>query len=432
MTSPQRGPKTSPGEREFEELTRITNELVTTQRQLYKQSCELRRLNEEKNIAIGIVAHDLRNPLALMKMQSELLLDQCAGELSTDHQQLLQSISEQGRMMLTIVNDLLDASAIEAGSFHLARETVDVIPLVEHFVQSQALLAAPKSISLRFLPPQGVLLALLDPAKFQQVLTNLIGNAVKFSPAETAVDISLADHGEQFEIRVRDSGPGIPDSQLKSLCEPFQTVGGRSQGGEKNTGLGLTIVRRIIEKHGGSLNVSSEPGVGSVFSVSMPTGQPQLSGEAPSSPPVATFAATDTPPDTAEAPLRVLIVDDYLPAAKMTATMVARVCQADIELASDGAAAVERVTTFEPHLVLLDIELPTVSGREVAKRIREHDTAHPPLVCAVTAHAGEELEKIASLDTFDCVSAKPISLADLQSFVDAAKRRLKSGVISNG
>ncbi|GAA4459044.1 HAMP domain-containing sensor histidine kinase [Novipirellula rosea] len=316
----------SPGEREFEELTRITNELITTQRQLHKQSSELRRLNQEKNQAIGIVAHDLRNPLALIKMQAEVLLQELSGILSDEQCTLLQSITEQGTTMLTIVNDLLDVSAIEAGSFNIKLETVDVVGLIERFVQSQQLLSASKSIGIDFVKMPGTLFARVDPGKFLQVLGNLIGNAVKYSPPGSQVIVTLSRHPDTFEVRVQDFGPGIPADELESLFEPFKTASIVPSGDEKCTGLGLAIVRRIIEKHEGVFDVESQVDVGSVFSVRLPVGVSMQ----PNAAAVDCQSAAETLSAKSEDPkrlLRVLVVDDCKAAAKIMFRLIDRVCR---------------------------------------------------------------------------------------------------------
>lgn len=423
MKSSEASPESqaAPGEREFEELTRITNELITTQRQLHKKSGELQRLNEEKNLAIGVVAHDLRNPLALMKMQSDLLLSECYGQLSDDHCDLLQSISEQGQLMLSIVNEFLDVAAIEAGSLTIDRERVDVVDTVSRSVRSQALLASPKGVTIEFHTSLKSLEAWIDPHRFHQVLANVIGNAVKYSPPEAKVIVYLkAVDSDAFEVQVQDFGPGIPEAKLGLLFEPFETAGVEATAGEKRTGLGLAIVRRIMERHGGSLSVVSEVGVGSVFSIRTPTGQPakdhneSLDYES-------TTRDADENRETTNDLLRVLVVDDCESAAKMTSRMVALVGKSTVKLVNDGEAAVAAASSFQPHLILLDIELPKMNGRQVASTVRAEFRSNAPMICAITAHAGSELERLAASDCFDSVIGKPFGLSELRRCMDEAR-----------
>lgn len=252
----------------YDELSHLNNELATAQRELARKNAELGRLNEQKNQFLGMAAHDLRNPLEVILTYSEFLLEDAAPALGPDQVELIHTICSSSHLMLRLVEDLLDVSRIEAGRMELDLAPVDLGALVAGNVRRNRVLAAKKEIDIR-LDVQGELPSLrLDASKMEQVLDNLIGNAVKFSPPGSPVEVrvSLAD---RVMISVEDHGPGIPADLLGTLFEPFTR--GRIRGA-KGAGLGLAIVKNIVAGHGGDIQVQSEPGRGATFQVCLPLG----------------------------------------------------------------------------------------------------------------------------------------------------------------
>lgn len=265
----QARPSPDPGNHEFNELTRLNNELANVQREMARKNAELERLNEQKNRFLGMAAHDLRSPLGVILNYSEFL--EAEAVLTSEQRDFVTAIKRTSRFMLGLVDDLLDVSTIEAGRLELNREPTDLVALVEHTVTLNRTLASPKHIAITFHRPAGPLAAMsLDPGKCQQVLNNLISNAVKFSPPGSRVDVTMEVAGDQVLIGVRDEGPGIAADQLEKLFKPFSKTGARPTGGERSTGLGLVIVQRIVQGHGGEVRVESEVGVGSRFVVVLP------------------------------------------------------------------------------------------------------------------------------------------------------------------
>ncbi|GAB4500948.1 MAG: hypothetical protein Fur0035_04880 [Anaerolineales bacterium] len=252
----------------FDEISRLNNELVTAQRELARKNAQLARLNEEKNRFLGMAAHDLRNPLYAILSSSELMLENSAALSAEQHQHFLAVIHNSSRFMAGLVDDLLDVAKIESGQLQLNLEMVDVTALARDNLAWNQSLAARKQISieaqLEALPP-----ALLDAAKMEQVLNNLIGNAIKFSSPGAIIQVSLSAAGENFLLRVEDHGIGISEEQKARLFQPFQR-GQSGTGGEKSIGLGLAIVRRIVEGHKGKIWFESQPGVGTTFFVCLP------------------------------------------------------------------------------------------------------------------------------------------------------------------
>lgn len=263
------------GERDarmYEELTRLNNELAAAQRELAKKNAELARLNEQKNRFLGLAAHDLRNPLEVINVYSRFLLDEAADRLADEQLDFVRTIMRSSNFMLALVNDLLDVSKIEAGRLELELADVDLRALVARSVELNRRLAERKEINIWFEPPADIPPVRLDASKMEQVLNNLLGNAVKFSPRGGSVEVGLGRDGGGILLYVRDEGPGVPAEKLEGLFEPYTRASQRGSEGEKGTGLGLAIVKRIVEGHGGRITVGGEPGAGATFAVTLPAG----------------------------------------------------------------------------------------------------------------------------------------------------------------
>ncbi len=258
----------------FEDLTRVNNELANLQRELARKNAELSLLNEEKNRFLGIAAHDLRSPLGVILTYSAFLEDEAAEVLDSEQREFVSVIRSTSQFMLTLIDDILDVSQIEAGKLNLDLQLTDLVAVLRRNLGLNRVLAARKHIQLCFQPAVETLQVTIDAAKIEQILNNLIGNAIKFSPAHTQVDVRLGDSGDSVTIEVEDQGPGIPPAELPKLFKPFSRTAVRPTAGEKSTGLGLAIVRRIAEGHGGAVGVESEVGRGSRFILSLPKSGP--------------------------------------------------------------------------------------------------------------------------------------------------------------
>jgi len=254
----------------FDEFGRLNNELINLQRELAKKNAELERLNEEKNRFLGIAAHDLRNPLNAIQMYSEFLIDEVGNHLDSEHLEFITIIHDSSEFMLRLVNDLLDVAQIESGKLYLEMLPIDLVTVLEQNVAINRTLAARKNIELALVLNERSVPATADKAKLEQVLNNLIGNAVKFSQPHTRVSVSIATDKNEVVISVSDQGPGIPRDELKNLFTPFQRTSVRPTGDEKSTGLGLAIAQRIVRGHKGRIWVESEVGIGTTFYVSIP------------------------------------------------------------------------------------------------------------------------------------------------------------------
>jgi signal transduction histidine kinase len=257
----------------YDELTLLNSELMTLQRELVKRTIELERSNEQKNEFIGMAAHDLRNPLQVITGYSRLLLRDAFGALTVKQRETISTISRNSDFMLKLITDLLHISSIEAGKLQLDLQPADIVELIRKNVQFNRLLAQQKEIDVRLSCDEEQLTLLIDTPKIENVLNNLLQNAIKFSHPRTVVTVGLKRTDRAAEISVHDEGLGIPAAEMDRLFKPFEKMSVRSTGGEPSTGLGLAIAKRIVVGHQGVIWAESEPGAGSTFYVQLPLQQ---------------------------------------------------------------------------------------------------------------------------------------------------------------
>ena len=227
----------------------------------------LTELNELKDKYLGIAAHDLRNPLSSIRGMSEMLIEMDVDE--DTQKSFVESINRVSNQMLTLINDLLDVSVIESGGFELNFTEGNLSGLIDERVGIATVNAQRKKITLST-DLQKVSNCMFDAERFRQVADNLITNAIKFSPAETNIHLTCQEIGNSIEIAVSDQGPGIPPEEIDKLFGAFQTLSTRPTGGEKSTGLGLSIAKQIVDSHGGNIEVQSKIGIGTTFVVRIP------------------------------------------------------------------------------------------------------------------------------------------------------------------
>ena len=391
----------------YDDLMRINNELVTLQRELNQKNRELERLNAQKNQLLGMVAHDLRNPLAVILDYSDFVLEAVGERLTADEAGYLTEIHNSSRFMLAMVSDLLDLSAVEAGRLNLDRRAVDLEGLTRRVLTLSRLQAEHKRMQLELACPAPVPLVWADEYKTQQVLNNLVSNAVKYSAAGTLTQVRLYCQGEMAVVEVQDHGQGIPADEVGKLFKPYSRTSVRTTGGESSTGLGLTICRRIIEGHGGEISVASTVGVGTTFRFTLPL----VAAVAPTIHAAATPAETDAVPP-AQAALRILVVEDSpLNRKVMVQTLANLGCLVDT--AESGAAAIDAAKQLPYDIVFLDYHLPDMTAPEVAGRLTDLPGKTPRLF-ALTGGVGVD-------ETAGCLAAgieevllKPISRPVLQ------------------
>lgn len=233
-------------------------------------AAELERLDHLKTEFLGMAAHDLRNPIGSILVLAELLRDEVASVVTEEQLGYLSNIKTSSKFMLQLVEDLLSISSIELGNLQLNRCPSDLRKLLEHNVGLNAKLARQKHIHVSLQIEGALPKPSFDEGKIEQVLNNLISNAVKFSQPGTAVEVRAVAQDSGVLISVRDQGPGLSEGERLKLFQPFSRTSVRSTAGEGSTGLGLAISRKIVEGHGGHIWVESQIGLGSVFLFMLP------------------------------------------------------------------------------------------------------------------------------------------------------------------
>ncbi len=248
----------------------LQNQALVEQQKLLNQ--QLSDANAAKNKFLGMAAHDLRNPLASIRGLTEFLRDGALGPLNQDQKDIVATIHDASQSMLDLVNELLDVATIEAGELKLHLEAQDLAALIGKSVVLTNMEAAKKTTVVNFAPAASGPMLVLDAAKMRQVVDNLLSNAVKYSPPGSTITVTLATDPTRgiCSFGVQDQGPGIPEGERDKLFKDFSRLSVKPTGGEKSTGLGLAICRKIVEAHRGTIAAENLPTRGCEFRVVLP------------------------------------------------------------------------------------------------------------------------------------------------------------------
>jgi signal transduction histidine kinase/DNA-binding response OmpR family regulator len=360
---------------------------------------EVQEADRRKNEFLAMLAHELRNPLAPIRNAVHIL--RACGPDPTRLPGVRDMIERQVEHLVRLVDDLLDVSRITGGKIRLQMERVEMADVVAHALETSRPLLDARRHQLTVSPPSEPLPVHGDPVRLAQVLGNLLNNAAKYTEEGGRVWLSAAREGSAIVLRVRDTGVGIPPEMLASIFDLFTQVDrslDRSQGG---LGIGLTLVRRLVEMHGGSVQASSPgPGQGSEFVVRLPALVKQHAIQTPSN-------------GQSEHPVfcrrRILIVDDNVDAAESLMLVLQRQGH-DVRAAQSGQTALKTAADFAPQVVLLDLGLPGMDGFEVARRLRQKADAEPPLLLALTGYGRDEDRRRSREVGFDQHLIKPVDL----------------------
>jgi signal transduction histidine kinase/integral membrane sensor domain MASE1/CheY-like chemotaxis protein len=365
---------------------------------------ELRQASEAKDQFLALLGHELRNPLAPIRNALEILR---TGKMDPAvASQMHEMMQRQTAHMVRLVDDLLDVSRITRGKIELRREQVDLRTAVERGVDTVRPLLDERGHDLRLsLPPEPIVLE-ADPTRLEQILSNLLTNAAKYTPGRGTIDFSAARDGDHAVIRVRDSGIGIRPEMLGRIFELFAQADRLPERVQEGLGMGLTLVRSLAQLHGGTVSAASAgPGHGSEFVVRLPCLPPR----APLGRPVAK-APVPTPGVQAR---RVLVVDDNADSAESLAILL-QTQGHDVRMAHDGLSALAAAREHRPELVLLDIGLPAgMDGYEVAQRLRPEAGLERAVIVAVTGYGQEEDRRRAADAGFDGHLVKPVDMQKL-------------------
>jgi PAS domain S-box-containing protein len=364
-----------------------------------------RETDARKEEFLAMLAHELRNPLAPIRSGLDLLaLDQTANQETVD------LMKHQLEYLVRLVDDLLDVSRIVQGKVRLRRERVDLSQIVRRAVDSVNFLVQRRSQKLIIsLPADGVLMY-ADPVRVTQVLGNLLHNASKFTAEGGRIELTVEPEGKMVLIRVRDNGMGINRHMLNKVFDLFTQGASAIDRSEGGLGIGLTLVKSLVEMHGGTVIAASEGlGKGAVFTVALPLmDQPKR-------------IETQPGPPVPESPRRILVVDDNVGAAKMLSLLLSRLGPHEVRTAHDGNTTFALAEDFRPDIIFLDIGLPAMDGFEVARRIRANAKLNNILLVAVTGYGQDEDRRKSREAGFDEHLVKPVDVASLRRMISHPK-----------
>jgi signal transduction histidine kinase len=248
--------------------THLSNQQLVEQQKLLVD--QLSKANAAKDRFLGMCAHDLRNPLSSIRGLAELMDENAIGTLTDEQREIIQTIHGASQSMLQLVNELLDVATIEAGHLKLVKVPTSVVEMIERSVHLANIEAAKKNMKIEMVTMPADPVVEVDRNKMRQVVDNLINNAVKYSPRGSVITVLVHANEVIAGFAVRDNGPGIPESERHKLFKDYGRLSAQPTGGEKSTGLGLAICRKIVEAHNGTISVENIPGRGAEFVVSLP------------------------------------------------------------------------------------------------------------------------------------------------------------------
>ena len=383
---------------------------ITEQRrigtEMERRAAELVESARRKDEFLAIIAHELRNPL--VPILNAMRIMGLRGGTDAAEERTRAMVEQQVRHMNRLIDDLLDMSRISRGTIQLRNEPTLLADAVDRAVESIRHQVVARGQSLEVSLPHEPIWLDADPTRLDQILTNLLTNAAKYTDPNGRIRLSATREGGNAEIRIVDNGVGIAASFLPRIFDLFAQADrslDRSQGG---LGIGLTLVRDLVELHGGSISVRSEGlGMGSEFIVRLPrlaepSSQPQ----------------NETPMDVPSSPrsVRVLVVDDNVHAAESLA-VVLQLWGHDVLVAHDGPSALDAAPIYRPEVVLLDIGLPMMDGYRVAEQIRRIPVLRQTAILAMTGYATEEDQRRSAMAGFVRHLVKPLDLDALERFL---------------
>jgi PAS domain S-box-containing protein len=387
---------------------RDISERSRMERKLHEQAEALADLQRRKDEFLAMLSHELRNPLAPISSAVHLLRLQ--QDENSIQQQARAIIERQVTQLTRLVDDLMDVSRITTGRILLRNERIAMNDVVEHAVETTRPLVEQRkhelSVSLSPLP----IWLNADAARLEQVIVNLLTNAAKYTDEGGHIWLTVLREGDECVIRLRDTGVGITPELLPRIFDMFTQAErslDRSRGG---LGIGLALVQRLVEMHGGRVDVHSVLTQGSEFVVRLPAVPSPTS-------PLSSIRPEAVKP--AAGILRVLVVDDNVDAAESLALLV-KLLGHNVRMAHDGPAALQAAIDYLPNVVLLDIGLPGLTGYEVASEIRQQTVLNGVVLAAVTGY-GQESDRLLAMEAgFDHHLVKPVDFETVQQILATA------------
>jgi PAS domain S-box-containing protein len=370
----------------------------------------LRNADRRKDEFLATLAHELRNPLAPLRHGLQIM--ELAGDDGATVEQTRTMMERQLNQLVRLVDDLLDVSRISRGKLALRREQIELAAVLENAVETSRPVIEAAGVELSISVSHEPLYVDGDTTRLAQVFANLLNNAAKYSERGRRIQLAAQRQGSDVVVSVKDEGVGIPRAMLSTIFDLFTQVDRsleRSQGG---LGIGLTLVKRLVQMHGGSVEARSEGrGRGSEFVVRLPAELPETKTAAPRG---------DDETANESRRCRVLVADDNADSARSLALML-KMMGNEVCTANDGQQAVDASERFQPDVVLLDIGMPKLNGYEACRRIREHPWGEKLTLVALTGW-GQDEDKRRSLEAgFDHHLVKPVDRAALGALLALPK-----------
>lgn len=387
--------------------------------ELNKTNLELEHANRAKDEFLANMSHELRTPLNSILGLSESMLEQYQDSLNENQQKSLQTIEASGAHLLDLINDILDLSKIEAGKFDYYPQPIRVDDLCKSsliFVKTQAM---KKGITLTYEIEDTISDFHADPRRLKQVLVNLLTNAVKFTPNDGHVTLKVNVKQDVIQFSVIDNGIGIAPDDLRKLFTPFVQVESSLNRQFEGTGLGLALVSKLTDLHGGSVEVESEVGKGSRFTINLPyrRGDLNQARETEKFTPHARDIQIDFQPKKEQKNKKILLVED-------NATNILTIGEYlenygyQIIIANDGLQAIEKTKEISPDIILMDIQMPMMDGLEATRRLRADPQFVSVPIIALTALAMPgDRERCLEAGASEYMS-KPVSLKELRKLIE--------------
>jgi two-component system CheB/CheR fusion protein len=374
--------------------------------QLRERAEQLALADRRKNEFLAMLGHELRNPLAALVSASNLLVSEAAAE--SQKARASGIIQRQGRAMMQLVNEMLDITRITSGSIELNRQTIPLKTVVQSAIEVCQPIIDERRHKLTVSLPEKPVFIYADPTRLSQVIENILINAAKFTAPRGTIELRATIAAHRLALSIKDNGRGIAPAMLGSLFDMF--VQGPASDNQRHHGLGvgLSVVRRLVELHGGSVRAVSDGKTGSEFIVDLPLGSQ---------------AAAANRSDVRSAknparPKRILVIDDNADAAEALA-MLLSIDGHEVAVRLDGASGIAAAPSFRPEIILLDIGLPDMDGYSVAKRLRQDDTGDTFTLVALTGY-GLPTDRVRSAEAgFDHHLTKPVELDELNRLFDA-------------
>ncbi len=409
---------------ELEERVRQrTAELLVSNRELAQATAQAQQASIAKSRFLSTVSHELRTPLnAILGFAQLLTLNRDQALAASQQASYGQHIVDAGKHLLDLINELLDLAAIEAGKTALAIEALELGAVLGDCVALIRPIAEPRGIALRTFDDRTVRV-MSDRTRLKQVLINLLSNAVKYSPEDAVVDVACQHLGDNVRLSVIDHGAGMTPQQVDALYQPFNRLG-REAGATQGSGIGLVVSKGLVELMGGRIGVDSVPGVGSTFWIELPA-----SAERPAAVPVleAGAPAASTSPGAAAPDVTVLCVDDDLLSLRLLENVLAMRPGVQVLTASNGRIGVELARRHLPTVIVMDNNMPEMTGREARELLRaDPSTAAIPII-ALSANVTGTPGAVAGVEGVFRAIPKPFEvgpvLEAIEDAVKAARRR---------